>query len=53
MHLIKDSLFGFGISLIYPIFVNLLPGIFRINALNDKKGQKACMYKLSRVIEFI
>jgi len=53
MHLIKDSLFSFGISLIYPIFVNLLPGIFRINALNDKKGQKACMYKLSRVIEFI
>ena len=53
LHLIKDSLFSFGISLILPFFVNLLPGIFRIYALRDKKAEKVCMYKLSRVIEFI
>ena len=53
MHLIKDSLLSFGVSLIYPVFTNLIPGIFRIAALNDKKGGSLCMYKLSQVIEFL
>ena len=52
LHLIKDSLISFGISLIYPVFINLIPGIFRIEALRDKKGDKVCMYKFSKVIEF-
>ena len=53
MHLIKDSLLSFGVSLLYPVFTNLIPGIFRIAALNDKKGGSLCMYKLSQVIEFL
>ena len=52
VHLFKDSLISFTISLIYPIFINLIPGIFRIPALHSKKGNKLCMYKLSKVIEF-
>ena len=52
IHLFKDSLMSFGISLIYPIFINLIPGIFRIPALRSKKGDKSCMYKFSQVIEF-
>ena len=43
---------SFGISLIYPIIINLIPGIFRIPALRSKKGDKSCMYKFSQVIEF-
>ena len=51
IHLFKDSLMSFGISLIYPVFINLLPGIFRIPALRNKKGDKVCMYKFSQFIE--
>jgi len=52
IHLIKDSLMSFIISLIYPFFINLIPGIFRISSLRDKKSNKLCIYKLSQVIEF-
>ena len=52
LHLIKDSLSSLVISLIYPIFINLIPGIFRICALRSKKGDKLCLYKLSKFIEF-
>ena len=52
IHLFKDSLMSFSISLIYPIIINLIPGIFRIPALRSKKGDKSCMYKFSQVIEF-
>ena len=51
IHLIKDSILSFGISLIYPVFINLIPGIFRIGALRSKKGDKECLYKLSKFIE--
>ena len=52
IHLFKDSLMSFIISLIYPVFINLLPGIFRIPALSNKKADKSCMYKFSQIIEF-
>ena len=52
VHLFKDSLISFIISLLYPIFINLIPGIFRIPALHSKNSDKLCMYKLSKVIEF-
>ena len=53
IHLFQDSFISFGFSLIYPFFINLIPGIFRIFALKNKKGNKICLYKLSRFIEFI
>ena len=52
IHLFKDSLMSFGISLIYPICISTLPGIFRIPALSSNKGDKLCIYKLSQFIEF-
>ena len=30
IHLLKDTLISFGLSLIYPFFINLLPGFFRV-----------------------
>ena len=48
--LIKDSLISFGLSLIYPIFINLIPGLFRISALKAKKGDKECLYKFSNIL---
>ena len=38
--LIKDTLAGFGLSLLYPFGICLLPGIFRIPSLNTQKKDK-------------
>ena len=51
--LIKDTLFSFGLSMIYPFGLYFVPGFFRIPALRDKKGDKKCLYKISRLISFI
>ena len=50
IHLIKDTLISFGLSLIYPIGINLIPGIFRIPALT--KGN-INMYRISKIIQIL
>ena len=49
--LIKDTLISFGLSMIYPFGLNLLPGLFRMPALRAKNKQ--CLYKISRLIALI
>jgi hypothetical protein len=51
--LIKDTLISFGLSMIYPFGLNLLPGMFRIPALRDTNKNKKCLYKFSLLIAFI
>ena len=51
--LIKDTLFSFGLSMIYPFGLNLLPGILRIPALRAKNKNKKCIYKASLLIALI
>ena len=51
LHLIKDTLISFGLSLLYPLVLNLLPGILRIPALASQN--KKFMYKISQIIQFI
>jgi len=51
--LIKDTLFSFGLSMLYPIGLNLLPGILRIPSLRAKKKDKKCMYQTSIIIALI
>ena len=51
--LINDTIISFGLSMLYPFGLNLLPGIFRIPALRAEKKDKKCMYKLSNIIAFI
>ena len=53
IHLIKDSLMSLGLSLIYPFFISLIPCIFRISSLHNKKGDKEYIYKVSQYIENI
>ena len=48
--IVKNALICFGIALIYPIFINLLPSTFRIISLNHKKR---CYYNLSRFLQLI
>ena len=51
--LIEDTLLSFGISMIYPFLLNLIPGIFRISALRDKNRNKKCLYQFSGFVALI
>ena len=51
--LLKDTLSSFLLSLIYPLLINLIPGIFRIYALRAEKKDKKFMYKISLMIQLI
>ena len=51
IHLIKDTAISFGLNLIYPIFLCLIPGIFRRCAL--KKNNREFFYKFSKILQII
>ena len=51
IHLIKDTIISFGLSLLYPFVLYLLPGIFRIPSLNYKK--KEYLYTISTILQLI
>ena len=53
MHLLKDTLISFGTSLLYPIALCFLPGIFRIPSLRAAKKDKNFIYKISKLIGFV
>ena len=51
--LITDTLISFGLSMVYPFGINLIPGIFRIYALRSSKKDKECLYKISMYVSLI
>ena len=53
LHLLKDTLMSFGLSFIYPFFIYLLPGLFRIHALSNKKNKKEYLYTVSKLFQMI
>jgi hypothetical protein len=50
-YLIKNALISFGVSLIYPFIINLFPALLRIYSL--KKSDRECIYKISKILQFI
>ena len=50
-HLLKDTLMSIGLSLILPFGIYLLPGIFRIPSLSDKKKKRKCLYNFSKILQ--
>ena len=50
-HLVKDTFMSFLLSMIYPLFINMIPGIFRINAIKNKN--RRILYKLSQLFQLI
>ena len=52
-YLIKDVLISFGISLIYPFLLNLLPGLFRIKSLKDRDGKHKYMFYFSKILQLL
>ena len=51
IHLIKDSIMSFGLSLLYPFLIYLVPGMLRICSLHAKKKDKNYLYKFSQIIK--
>ena len=51
--LILDFLFSFGLSMIYPFAIYLIPGIFRIYALRAVNKNRNCLYKFSLFLAII
>jgi len=49
--LIEDTILSFGISLLYPIFLNLLPGLFRIPSFKNNKRE--AMFIIGKIIAYI
>ena len=50
--LITDTLISFGLSMLYPFGLYLLPGIFRIPALKTPKKNMNCLYSLSKLFSY-
>ena len=53
VYVIKNTFISFIIGLIYPFFINLFPGIFRLYSLNNKKIKKEFVYKISKFFQFL
>ena len=51
IHLIKDTVISFCLSLVYPFGIYLFPCIFRFIALRAQKKDKECLYKFSLLIQ--
>ena len=51
--LIEDTLISFGLSMMYPFGLNLLPGMLRIPALRAKKKDKKYLYQISGLVALI
>ena len=48
--LLKDTLMGFGLSLLSPFGIYLFPGFFRIPALAPLQNSKKCLYNFSKIL---
>ena len=51
MLLLKDTLMSFGISLIIPFLIYLLPGVFRIPSLSNIKKKRKYLYNFSKFLQ--
>ena len=51
IHLLKDTLMSFGLSLIIPFLFYLLPGFFRIPSLSNTKKKRQYLYNFSKFLQ--
>ena len=51
IHLIKDTVISYGMSLLYPFGLCLIPGLLRIPALRAKNKNRKCLYNISQYIQ--
>jgi len=43
---------GFGLSMLFPFGIYLIPAIFRMIALSDKKHKRKFLYDFSKLFQF-
>ncbi len=53
IHLIKDTVISYLLSLVSPFFTMLIPGLFRIPALTNRKKNRSCLYNTSKILQMI
>ena len=53
IHLIKDTLISYFVSLFSPLLFNLIPAIFRILSLHNNKSKRKFLYTISKIIQMI
>ena len=51
IHLLKDTLMSFGLSLLIPFVIYLFPGIFRIPSLSNAKKKRQYLYNFSKFLQ--
>ena len=47
----ENALISFGISLIYPFFIDIFPCVFRMGSLKSNKSE--CLYKVSKFLQML
>ena len=50
IHLIKDIITSFGLSIGYPFIINFIPSLLRQISLKSEKHNHECLYKTSQLI---
>ena len=53
IHLIKDTLISFIMSYISPVFIYLIPGLFRIPALSKHRKKRTWLYNISKLLQML
>ena len=53
IHLIKDTVISYILSLISPFFTYLIPGLCRIPALSNRKRNRVCLYNFSKILQIL
>ena len=53
IHLIKDTVISYLLSLVSTFFTMLIPGLFRIPALSNKKKDRRCLYNASKILQLL
>ena len=53
IHLLSDVSSSFALSFVTPLIINLLPGIFRLSALNGGKRKRISLFKFSKLVQML
>ena len=51
--LLEDTVMGFGLSMVTPFVIYLIPGIFRIPALGNPQKNRRCLYNFSKIFTIL
>ena len=49
----ENTLICFGISLVYPFFINIIPCLFRITSLKSETKNQECLYNFSKFLQIL